>query len=142
MTSNMQPGHQGKLMVGGVECTGVRGATVNRNLRNAEGGGWGDSHDYKIAVQPGTPQIEATDPIWNPSVPQVEDLITSMQSGGSAVCHLYPFGNKATPDITYYWTGTFILEDPSIELSSEDGIKYPFTLVSCKPDFRWVDPVA
>lgn len=141
MTSNMQPGHLGKLMIGGVEVTGVRGAKINRNLRNAEGGGWGDAHDYAVPVQPGVPTIEVEDPIWDPSTETVYDLIVSMQSGGSAVCHLYPFGNKATPDVTYYWTGTFILEDPSTEISSEDGIKYPFSLKSAKSDFVWVSPV-
>lgn len=138
--SNMQPGHHGQLMIGGIQVCGVRGAKVNRNLRNAEGGGWGDAHDYAIAVQPGVPTIEVEDPLWDPTNNTIEDLIASMKCGGSAVCHLYPFGNNCTPEQTYYWTGTFILEDPSTEISSEDGIKYPFSLKSCKPDFKWVQP--
>lgn len=135
-TSNMQPGNRGKLMLAGIEVTGVRGAKINRNLRNAEGGGWGDPHDYAIQVQPGVPTIEVEDPLWDPEDDDVAAVMAALMAGGSAVAHLYAFGQDSNLDD--YWTGTFILEDPSTELTSEDGIKIPFSLKSGAPDFQAV----
>jgi len=125
-------GHRGLLVLGGVVVAGVRGATWNWNLRKAEGGaGWGDQHDYDVAVLPGTPTIDVDEPRWKPSQTAVTDLIRSMRSGGVAVAYLYPLGQDL---LTKYLYGTFQLDEPSMELGLEDIVTLPFGLYAARPD--------
>ena len=58
----------------------------------------------------------------------------------AAVGLIAPTAHGEDGDVTRYWTGTFILEDPTTELTSEDGIKMPFSLKSARPNFRYVRP--
>ncbi len=130
--SQSKGGHRGLLVLGGVVVTGVRGATYNWNTRNADdGGGWGDNHDYAVGVFPGAPTIEVEDPSWNPNQTVVTDLVRSMLSGGSAVGYLYPQGLDT---LAKYFYGTFILDEPSMELGLEDIIRLPFGLIAARPD--------
>lgn len=125
-------GHRGALFLGGVQVTGVRGATWNWNLRNAEGGaGWGDRHDYNVNVLQDSPTIEVDEPRWRGAQTQISDLVRSMRSGGVAVAYLYPLGQDTT---TKYFYGTFILDEASMEMGMEDIIGLPFGLVAARPD--------
>lgn len=125
-------GHRGLLVLGGVTVSGVRGATWNWNLRKAEGGaGWGDRHDYDVAVFPGTPTIDVDEPRWKPAQTAVTDLIRSMKSGGVAVAYLYPLGQDV---LSKYFYGTFQLDEPSMELGMEDIVTLPFGLYAARPD--------
>lgn len=130
--SNSQGGHRGLLVMGGTVVTGVRGATWNWNTRNADdAGGWGDNHDYAVAVFPGAPTIDVEDPAWNPSQTTVTALVNSMLTGGKSVCYLYPQGLDS---VAKYFYGTFILDEPSMEMSLEEVIRLPFGLIAAASD--------
>lgn len=125
-------GHRGLLVIGGTVVTGVGGATWNYNTENDDkAGGWGDNHNYAVAVFPGAPTIDVEDPKWNASQALVPDLIRSMLSGGKAVCYLYPIG---LDDVTKYHYGTFILDKPSQEMKLSEVIKLPFGLIAAASD--------
>lgn len=51
--------------------------------------------------------------------------------GGSAVGYLYPQGLDT---LAKYFYGTFILDEPSMELGLEDIIRLPFGLIAARPD--------
>lgn len=125
-------GHRGLLVIGGTQASGVRGATWSWNTQHAEGGGgWGDNHDYDVDVFQGAPTIEVDDPRWIGAQTLVSDLVNSMRSGGNAVCYLYPLGQD---DLTKYFYGTFILDEPSMEMAIDDIVTLPFGLVANRPD--------
>lgn len=126
-------GHQGLLVLGGVVVSGVRGATFNWNTRTAEGGGgWGDRHDYNVVVQQDAPTIDVEDPQWTAAQTAVTDLIRSMKTGSVAVAYLYPLAQSGVYNKYFY--GSFILDEPSMELGIEDIVKLPFGLVAGRPD--------
>lgn len=121
-------GHRGKLLLGGVEITGVDGATYNRAIQNSEWGGWGFPHDRAAAVMEGAPTFEIEDPAWDDANTSVRDLADSMRTGTTASVYFYPRGQDST---TIYCYGQVILNDDlGLAVLKGEVIRQPFGLIA------------
>ena len=121
-------GHRGKLILGGVEITGIDGATYNRAIQTSEWGGWGLPHDRAAAVMEGAPTIEVEDPAWDDADTTVRALATSMRTGTTAAGYFYPRGQDSGAIYAY---GQWIISDElGLAVLKGEVIRQPFSLIA------------
>lgn len=119
-------GHRGKLIVGGVELSGIEGATYTRATQSADHGGWGDAHDRSAPVMEGVPTFSVEDPAWDDQDTTVRTLADDMRTNGFALAYFYPRGQD---DETTYAYGNVIVDgELGLAVMKGDVIRQPFGL--------------
>lgn len=122
-------GHRGKFILGGVVLTNIEGATLNWNVNVAEYGGWGQAHDYAVAVMAGAPTVEIEDPAWDTAQTALSDLAFAQGTGTgtTATGYFYPLGQDVT---TVYAYGSWAINEWALAVLKGDVIRQPFGLIA------------